>query len=241
MNPRPFVSIAAVLLALTLQGDFAAGQTLRGPTPVLPPGKGAPMPPRPDPVAIGPDGPEWTFGLEARMPILKGDPASFNPDVGIGIGIHFARAFRRWFRLRVAVDHDRIFSNVPVTLPGAGFNVTRGQNITSTAFLVEPMFRVEHGWFAAHLLVGAGLWLAFYNNAEAEESRKVSRTSLLPGVRLEAGVTFRVHRNVELGLAFGYDFRRDSTKVPTSSLPGAPLRRVFDDQMGLALRVDYLF
>lgn len=214
------------------------------------PGPGHPTPPRrgqPPPQPHNPfppplDAPEWSFGLDARMPIIKGDPATFNPNVGLGVGVHAQRLFRSWFRLRFAVDHDRIFSRSNIAVPGlGGATVSRSQNITSTSFLVQPTFRLEHKWFGAHLSVGAGLFLAFFNNAEVEESRKVDRTSFLPGVRLESGFTFRVHKSVELGVAFAYDFRRDYTRVPTSSNAGAPERRVFDDQMSLALRVDYLF
>ena len=235
------VSCNLLLIWLSLPGAVARAQTMPGPGHPAPAKRGEP-PPVHDPFPPPLNAPEWSFGLDARMPIIKGDPASFNPDVGLGIGAHAQRLFRSWFRLRFAVDHDRIFSRSNIAVPGlGGATVSRSQNLTSTAFLVQPTFRLEHKWFGAHLSVGAGLFLAFFNNAEVEESRKVDRTSFLPGLRLEAGFTFRVHKSVELGLGFSYDFRRDYTRVPTSPEPTAPQRRVFDDQMSLALRVDYLF
>lgn len=182
----------------------------------------------------------WAFGLEARMPILKGQPAEFNPDVGVGIGVHFQRLFRAWFALRVAVDYDRVFQTRSVGVPGAGFEVRRSQNLTSASFLVEPTFRWTRRWFTAHFAVGAGLWVGFYENAEVEVSRKIDVTSVLTGLRLEAGVTFRLHRSFALGLAFNYDFRRGSDTVPDPQ--GSQARyKVFDDQMAVGLRLDYLF
>ncbi len=211
-----------------------------GPTP-LPSGPRS-QPPKRDPLPPPVPDEEWFFGLEARSPILKGDPASFNPPMGLGIGVHFGKAYRSWFRLRIAVDYDRVFSTSSIALPGfGGATVSRSQNLTQASFLGEAMFRLPYRWFAAHLLVGGGLFVGFFGNAAVEDSQKLDRKSLLPGVRLEAGFTFRVHRHVELGVAFGYDFRRDQTTVPTSPLSGAPQKRPFDDQMSLGLRIDYLF
>jgi len=186
--------------------------------------------------------PLWAFGLEARMPILKGEPARFNPDVGLGVGVHVQRSFRSWFALRIAVDHDRIFARrtVKFRVEDQFLEVTRSQNVTSTSFLVEPLFRWRWRWLTLHFAVGAGVYVAFYNNAEVEQAKKVDASALLPGLRLESGVSFRLHRSFALGLAFDYNFRRDTTRVPNPGETGGMLRP-FDDQMAVSLRFDYLF
>jgi hypothetical protein len=181
----------------------------------------------------------WAFGVEARMPILRGQPAQFNPDVGVGIGVHIQRSFRSWFALRIAVDHDRTYSRRSVPLGDLGIEVSRSQNLDSTAFLVEPVFRATWRFFTLHAAVGLGAWIAFFNNAEVEPSKKVSARDVLLGLRFEAGTTFRLHRSFSLGLAFNYDLRRSTETVP--SFPGGPALRPFDDLMGLSLRFDYLF
>lgn len=237
--------VCAVLggLMLAAPGVGALAQPLPPAGTPPPPGPRSRPPEPPDPMMhLVPAAQEWVFGLEARSPILKGEPASFNPMMGLGIGAHAARLWRPWFRLRFAVDHDRIFSRGNLAVPGlGGITVSRSQDLTSTAFLAQAEFRLPYRWFAAHLSVGTGLWVAFFNNAEVEDSRKLDRTAFMAGVRMETGLSFRIHRAVELGAAFGYDLRRDWTRVPTASTPGAPLRRIFDDQMFLALRIDYRF
>jgi hypothetical protein len=183
----------------------------------------------------------WAFGLEVRMPIIRGQPATFNPDVGIGVGVHFHRILRHWFALRVAVDYDRIFSRRQIPIPDLGIDVSRSQNLTSTSFLVQPTFRWSRRWLTLHFSVGLGAYIAFWNNAEVEEAKKVDARAFIPGGRLESGVTFRLHRSFALGLAFGYDFRRSDDTVPDPRQVGGPRLKVFDDQMAVSLRLDYLF
>lgn len=245
--PRTRLRVGWLVFSLSLLAALGIGPVASA-QPLPPAGTPPPPGPRnaeptPDPLAhVGPQKQDWLFGIEARSPILKGEPASFNPAMGLGIGAHAARLLRPWFRLRFTMDHDRIFSRANLGVPGlGGITVSRSQDLTSTAFLVQAVFRLPYKWFAAHLSLGTGLWIAFFNNAEVEEAKKIDRTALLPGARIETGVSFRLHHKVELGAAFGYDIRRDWTRVPTSSNPGAPLRRVFDDQMFLALRLDYRF
>ena len=230
------------LLSIAASSYGAAAAQYLQPAQTPPPNNKRSFVPKRDPLPPPVPDQEFFFGLEARSPIIKGDPASFNPAMGLGIGVHLGRAYRSWFRLRFTVDHDRIFSRSSIAVPGfGGATVSRSQNLTHTAFLAQAQFRLPYKWFAAHLSVGGGLFLGFFNNAEVDEALKLDRRSILPGVRLESGFTFRVHRHVELGVAFAYDFRRDYQTAPTTPLAGSPQKRVFDDQMSLALRVDYLF
>jgi hypothetical protein len=183
----------------------------------------------------------WAFGIEVRMPVLKGEPARFNSDVGVGIGAHILRGITDWFAVRVSVDHDRTWVRRPVPLPDLGIQVTRYQNLTSTSFLGEGVFRWSHRWLTLHFAVGLGVYISFYSNAEAEEARKIDSRAVLPGLKLEAGASFKLHRSFSLGLAFNYNFRRDQVTVPDPTQLGGPQLRPFDDFMALGLRFDYLF
>jgi hypothetical protein len=182
----------------------------------------------------------WAFGIEVRMPILKGEPTRFNADVGVGIGVHLLRGIASWFAVRISVDHDRTWVRRSVPVEGAG-SVSRYQNLTSTSFLGEAVFRWSYRFLTLHFAVGLGAYISFYNNAEAVEERKVDSRAVLPGLKLESGASFKLHRSFSLGLAFHYNFRRDRVTVPDPTEIGGPQLRPFDDFMGLALRFDYLF
>ena len=50
----------------------------------------------------------FRFGAEVRMPILLGEPASYNPRVGIGMGVKLAWFYHPNLALAFSIDHDRI-------------------------------------------------------------------------------------------------------------------------------------
>jgi hypothetical protein len=206
---------------------------------------------RPDPTDVGPPptdepkDPIWTFGLEARMPILRGEATAFSPRVGVGIGVHIERIVTPWFALRLAITYDRNYTLGAVPLPGVmGTNgdqitVERSQNLTTASFVPEALFRWSRGWFTLHAGIGIGAYVGFFTNATADETQRVDARNILFGGRAEAGVAFRLHKSFSLGLGFEYNLRR-STELVAPAI-GGPKYRAFDDFMDVSLRIDYRF
>lgn len=182
--------------------------------------------------------PRFGFGGEVRMPILLGDPAGYNPRIGIGFGVKIAYFYAPHLGVELAIDHDRFWRRVSEYLPVQGGEITRTQTLSYTSFIPAQTFTLGRGIFSVAFTVGFGFTVAFFSNP----LKNLDERTVIWCAKGAVDFQLRIAKKAVLGLNTQLIMHADGTRIvnPNGDVPGQTVR-VFDHLLAVGLRLEYRF